>query len=111
MATKYKTTGCFKFLIFLVIAVPVAFFASSYYHGEDPVAVIKEKIGSASETTTSSRPSSTSDDSYKSELNELRNQVRRLKNENQNLKDVLEKKQTEIDALISNTSSRGGSNG
>jgi len=110
MATKYKTTGCFKFLIFLIIAVPVAFFASSYYHGEDPVAVIKEKIGSASETTTSTRPSSGIDDSFKSELNELRNQVRRLENENQNLKDVLENKQAEIDALQSNSNNRRSNN-
>lgn len=101
MATKYKTTGCFKFLIFLLIAIPVAFIGSSYYHGEDPLSFIKHKIGTATETASSDRASSESDDTYKAELNELRNQVRRLENENQNLKDVLEKKQKEIDDLKS----------
>jgi len=106
MATKYKTTGCFKFLIFLLIALPVAFIGSSYYHGEDPMSFIKNKIGMATETASSDRASdrasADSNDTYKTELNELRNEVRRLENENRNLKDVLQKKQEEIDELRSN---------
>lgn len=42
MAQKYKMTGCAKFLIFLIIAVPLAYIGASYYNGVDPFAKIKE---------------------------------------------------------------------
>ncbi len=42
MAQKYKMTGCAKFFIFLIIAVPLAYIGASYYNGADPFAKIKE---------------------------------------------------------------------
>ncbi len=42
MAQKYKMTGCAKFFIFLIIAVPLAYIGASYYNGSDPFAKIKE---------------------------------------------------------------------
>ena len=37
MKRKYKTTGCFKFLIFLIIFAPIAYFGASFIRGEDPI--------------------------------------------------------------------------
>lgn len=93
---KYKTTGCFKFLIFLIIAVPVAFLISSYYHGEDPLSSIKDKISTISE---SSQTDDARTDDSTLQINELRNQIRDLERENDNLSKLLKEKQKEIDAL------------
>ena len=41
MATKYKMTGCAKFFIFLIFAVPLAYIGASYYNGNDPFEKIK----------------------------------------------------------------------
>lgn len=35
-------TGCAKFFIFLIIAVPLAYIGASYYNNVDPFAKIKE---------------------------------------------------------------------
>jgi len=93
---KYKTTGCFKFLIFLILAVPVAFLISSYYHGEDPLSMIKDKISTVSEN---SQTTDKRNDDSTLEINELRNQIRDLERENDNLTKLLKEKQKEIDAL------------
>jgi len=99
---KYKTTGCFKFLIFLIIAVPIAFLISSYYHGEDPLAAVKEKLIEISDSTGESQTSSRSEnDESILEINELRNQIRDLERENDNLSKLLKEKQKEIDVLKS----------
>jgi len=92
---KYKTTGCFKFLIFLILAIPVAFLISSYYHGEDPLSVIKEKITTISDSSENSH----SNDESVLQINELRNQIRELERENDNLSKLLKEKQKEIDVL------------
>lgn len=94
---KYKTTGCFKFLIFLIIAVPVAFIISSYYHGEDPFHTIKEKITTI-ETSNEGSQSELGVD-YEIEINDLRNQIRELNRENDNLTKLLKEKDKEIDEL------------
>lgn len=97
---KYKTTGCFKFLIFLILAVPVAFLASSYYHGEDPLAYVKEKVSQVSTSTeTSSNTAALGDAEL--EINSLRNEIRDLERENENLSRLLDQKQKEIDNLKS----------
>ncbi len=44
MRKKYKMTGFARFLIFLLIFTPIAYFGASYYNGEDPVAKIKEVL-------------------------------------------------------------------
>lgn len=41
MATKYKTTGCAKFFLVLIVLAPLAYLGASYYNGEDGVANIK----------------------------------------------------------------------
>lgn len=96
---KYKTTGCFKFLIFLILAVPVAFLASSYYHGEDPLAYVKDKISQVSTSSETSSASTADLEDAEVEINSLRNKIRDLEKENENLTRLLDEKQKEISAL------------
>lgn len=45
MRRKYKLTGCARFLIFLVIAVPVIFFTAQFITGENPLTELKSALG------------------------------------------------------------------
>jgi septal ring factor EnvC (AmiA/AmiB activator) len=107
---KYRTTGCFKFLIFLLLAIPASLAISSYVNGENPIDFIKETLGQTSssdseKTATIDRGSTTSSNSTKeisdlnSEINELRNEIRTLESENQNLRNVIKEKDKEIKSL------------
>ena len=100
---KYKSTGCLKFLIFLLIAVPAAFAISSYYHGENPLEYVQNKIGG--DKTVTSTPSTSSNNNedvieLNTEINELRNEVRKLEDENQNLRNLIKEKDLEINDLL-----------
>ena len=45
MATRpYKTTGCFRFAIFLLIFAPLAYLGASYYNGEDGMGNLKKQL-------------------------------------------------------------------
>ncbi|HNR08080.1 MAG TPA: hypothetical protein PKM27_12240 [Saprospiraceae bacterium] len=37
MPRPYKTTGCFRFFLFLIILAPLAYIGASYYHGQDGI--------------------------------------------------------------------------
>ncbi len=37
MPRPYKTTGCFRFFLFLIILAPLAYIGASYYHGKDGI--------------------------------------------------------------------------
>ena len=41
MSRPYKTTGCFRFFIFIIILAPLAYLGASYYHGQDGLQNIK----------------------------------------------------------------------
>ena len=42
---RTKLTGFARLLIFLLIALPIVYFAAAYYNGEDPVANVKQLLG------------------------------------------------------------------
>jgi len=87
MAARYRTTGCFKFLIFLLFAAPIAYIGASYYHGEDPIANIREAITKVSPADDGASYSNEAE--LKEEINELRNRIRELEDENRNLRNRL----------------------
>ncbi len=64
MATRpYKTTGCFRFVFFMMILAPLAYIGASYYNGQDGLQNIKNlfhKVTSVFGGNKSSQPSSTS---------------------------------------------------
>lgn len=42
MRPKYKVTGCFRFILFFIIFVPIVYFGAAYIRGEDGVQMIKD---------------------------------------------------------------------
>jgi hypothetical protein len=41
MSRPYKTTGCFRFFLFIIILAPLAYLGASYYHGQDGIQNLK----------------------------------------------------------------------
>ena len=50
MAKSYKTTGCFRFVVFMVILAPIVYLAASYYNGQDGIQNIRNYINKAKST-------------------------------------------------------------
>ncbi|MEO5583776.1 MAG: hypothetical protein ABIR66_13890 [Saprospiraceae bacterium] len=50
MAKSYKTTGCFRFVVFMVILAPIVYLAASYYNGQDGIQNIRNYINKAKNT-------------------------------------------------------------
>lgn len=50
MSGKYKTTGCAKFFLVLIILAPIAYLGASYFNGEDGIGKIKEVFSESSDT-------------------------------------------------------------
>ena len=81
---KIKITPFARLLMFLLIFLPVAYFGASYYNGEDPVANIKnvlgtddvpaqEQVDNRSGTSPSTPPATFQN------VRDLRNEVKELK--------------------------------
>jgi hypothetical protein len=51
MSTKYKTTGCAKFFLILVILAPIAYIGASYFNGQDGIDNIKGIFGTSKNTS------------------------------------------------------------
>ncbi len=72
MARKYKSTGCARIFLVLIIVAPIAFFVASYINGSDPIETIREWWSSGTETSV---VTSQADDET---VTELQDQIRRL---------------------------------
>jgi hypothetical protein len=97
MAGKYKTTGCFKFLLFLLIFVPIAYFGAAYYHGIDGVDQIKDIIGiESNEVSDQSTIETNTEDTFDLKSKE---QIERLENRIKELEAELYRKTQEIEKL------------
>ena len=72
MARKYKSTGCARIFLVLIIVAPIAFFVASYINGSDPIETIREWWSSGTETSVVTSPA---DDET---VTELQDQIRRL---------------------------------
>ena len=82
MSRKYKTTGCFKFFLVLVILAPLAYIGASYYNGQDGWGNFKSLIGLDGSRE---EPSSDGQDDLRSEVADLNQQIKRLEKENKAL--------------------------
>lgn len=91
MARKLKTTPFARFLIAMLFIVPLAYFGASIYNGEDPVQLIKDKLGLKADNTTEVKVEQpvVSDDTYdlREELESLKERIRELEKENTDLKE------------------------
>lgn len=82
MARKLKSTPFARFLVAMLFIVPLAYIGAAYYNGEDPIQLIKEKLGMDKNTTTVEQMDTDRPDE---EVYDLRAEVEQLK---QRLKDL-----------------------
>jgi len=95
MTPKYKTTGCFRFFIFFL---PAVYFGATYFRGENGIQMIKDffhNLGGKSDSSGSgNQPNTYSTEDCKTEL-------KKLQDENDELKRQLREKENEISTLKS----------
>ncbi|RMF03797.1 MAG: hypothetical protein D6772_01650 [Bacteroidetes bacterium] len=98
MAARTKLTPFARFLLFLIILLPLAYFGAAYYRGEDPVAKFKSVLGQESKAESSA---GTSHKAY-----DLQDRVQELEKENANLRAELKTLKAELEQIRTNSTSR-----
>lgn len=106
MTKKYKMTGCAKFFIFIILAIPLSWIAASYYNGSDPFEKLKNieifnKASIKNNSNTATIDDYTDKKAYKKEL-ELRDlEIKHLKQKIEKLEELVktQKKQLENNTL------------
>lgn len=87
---RLKTTPFARFLVAMLFIVPLAYMGASYYNGEDPIQMIKDKLGIEANTAESQyEEANNADDTYdlRQEVDQLKERIRELENENTELKE------------------------
>jgi cell division protein FtsB len=93
MARRLKSTPFARFLLAMLIIIPLAYFGAAYYNGEDPVEKIKDTLGieenKVVQVEDNERVSADAEDSYdlRQEIEQLKERIRDLEEENQLLKE------------------------
>ncbi|MEP7267669.1 MAG: hypothetical protein ABI844_08570 [Saprospiraceae bacterium] len=102
MASRpYKTTGCFRFAIFLLIFAPLAYLGAAYYNGQDGVGNIKNMFNKVVNVFSSNKANDTQTVSIPVESNKSTNTANpALSIEIADLKSAVERKDKEINTLI-----------
>ena len=115
--SKVRMTVFSRFLLFMIIVVPSAYFGISYMKGEDGLKNIKEAVGIETTTTASSDSSSPSSSTrtnseiakLKDDLKEKTERIEELYLENETLKkklkdqdEQLEKFKEKLEVLFNN---------
>ncbi|MBK9981670.1 MAG: hypothetical protein IPP15_04475 [Saprospiraceae bacterium] len=98
MTPKYKTTGCFRFFVFFLIFVPAVYFGATFFRGENGWQMIKDfyhKIVGKSDSTSSGNEIKS--DTYK--VDDCQTALKKMQNENDELKRQLREKEDEISVL------------
>jgi hypothetical protein len=99
MATRpYKTTGCFRFAVFLLIFAPLAYLGASYYNGEDGLGNLK-KIANRVISVFSGVKSPSNENSAQESSSNNQSPIS-INSELLDLKSAVERKDKEINALI-----------
>lgn len=88
MKRKYKTTGCAKFILMLVILAPLAYLGASYFNGQDGIQNIRDLFGGNGDRTQVVESRDTDD--LTDQIKDLREEVKALEKENDRLKSDLE---------------------
>ena len=91
---KFQITGFARFLLFLVIAAPLAYLGASYYNGENGIENIKNMISDGQKSTPSA-----SAEAPASKLEEALTKIEKLEKENKKLKKELEEAERTIQKL------------
>jgi cell shape-determining protein MreC len=98
MRPKYKVTGCARFFVFLVIFVPAVFFGAAYFRGENGVQIIKDFFnGITGGSNDKAEEKAKSKETY--DVDDLKEELRKVEEENKRLKEEIEAKDKEIEKL------------
>lgn len=85
---KTRITGFARLLLFLLFFIPIAYFGASYYNGEDPVANLKGMLGMndgaqteqpTNQSNTPAPSNASNEPATFQNVQDLRDQVSRLK--------------------------------
>lgn len=87
---KLRVTGFTRFLLMLIIVVPLAFAGASYYNGQDPIENFRKLIGSEQTATTTEKPVQ-QEAGDEATLNDLQEELENCKNANQALLNELKR--------------------
>lgn len=92
MARKYKSTGCARIFIVLIIVAPIAFFVASYVNGTDPIETVRNLFGgdeiTNSESTNGEMDANTTE--LKEQISRLEKDVNYYKVESETYKNLLD---------------------
>ena len=91
MAKKFKTTAFARFFLVMIILTPLTYIGASYINGEDGIQKVKELVGIDA--------GSADDQSTKRVKRKSSSELDRLRAENKELKQLIEQKDKEIEAL------------
>ena|SRR5687767_10425838 len=98
MRPRYKTTGCARFFVFLIIFLPVVYFGAAYLRGEDGMQKLKDfyhnTFGGRDTSDKKKDP-----DTYR--IEDLREELDDAKREIRDLKNIIKEKEKEIEKLKS----------
>ncbi len=89
MATKYKTTGCARFFLILIILAPLAYIGASYYNGQDGIQNIKNLFGGSADQGTSTGDSASDIYTLQDKVRKLEKDVKYFERENARLEQAL----------------------
>ena len=89
MKRKYKTTGCAKFFLMIVILAPLAYIGASYFNGQDGIENIKNLFG-GSDSSKEIVEDRGQDEDLQNEIADLNKEIRNLRRDNDRLKSDLE---------------------
>ncbi len=87
--SKYKTTGCARFFLVLVILAPLAYLAASYFTGQDGISNLKGIFGSRENTEI------TTDEE---EIFRLKNQISKYKKDAEYFEKEMHRLEKELEA-------------
>lgn len=91
MARRLKSTPFARFLLAMIFIVPLAYFIAAYYNGEDPIGMIKEKLGTEQVVQQGSDDEvddmATAPYSLQEEIERLKERIEQLEAENAELRD------------------------
>ena len=90
IARKYKSTGCARIFIVLLIVAPIAFFVASYINGSDPIETIRSAFDSDPTSTTKVIDDDTSVSELRAQIERLEKDVNYYKVESETYKKLLD---------------------
>lgn len=92
MARRLKSTPFARFLIAMLFIAPMAYMGAAYYNGEDPIQLVKDKLGmEANATEVEERTNINTNDTYdlREEVDNMKERIRELELENSELKEKI----------------------